>query len=286
MVPPLISTQELADALIGGQAPVVLDVRWALGGPPGIDLYQQGHIPSASFVDLDRELAAPPGPGRHPLPEAAAFQAAMRQHGVSESRSVVVYDAGSSTSAARAWWDLKYFGHPDVRVLDGGYAAWVAEGRPFVVGDDMRGTPLAHPPGDFAAVPGGLPMVDAAGALDLAARGVLIDSRAPERFRGEVEPVDAVAGHIPGATNLPTTGNVDSTGHFLRADALRSRFAGVGAKPAVAVGAYCGSGVTAAHTVLALSVAGIDAALYVGSWSEWITDPSRPVATGPEAPPS
>jgi thiosulfate/3-mercaptopyruvate sulfurtransferase len=282
MVPPLISTQELADALIGRQAPVVLDIRWALGGPPGIDQYRRGHIPGASFVDLDKELAAPPGPGRHPLPEAAGFQTAMRRHGVGASRPVVVYDAGNSTAAARGWWDLKYFGHPDVRVLDGGYAAWVAEGRPIAAGDaDSAEAPPRD--ADFVAAPGGLPIVDAAGASDLAVRGVLIDSRAPERFRGEAEPVDAVAGHIPGAANLPTTGNVDPTGHFLSVEALRSRFAGVGAKPAVAVGAYCGSGVTAAHTVLALSVAGIDSALYVGSWSEWITDPSRPVATGPEA---
>jgi thiosulfate/3-mercaptopyruvate sulfurtransferase len=215
MIPPLISTQELADALLGVQPPIVLDIRWALGGPPGIGQYRSGHITGASFVDLDEELAAPPGPGRHPLPDAATFQAAMRRHGVSASRPVVVYDAGNSTAAARAWWDLKYFGHPDVRVLDGGYAAWVAEGRPIAASD--ADSPEEPPPeGDFVAVPGGLPIVDAA----------------------------------------------------------------------VAVGAYCGSGVTAAHTVLALAVAGIDSALYVGSWSEWITDPSRPVATGPEAPAS
>jgi thiosulfate/3-mercaptopyruvate sulfurtransferase len=207
----------------------------------------------------------------------------MRRHGVSASRPVIVYDAGNSTAAARGWWDLRYFGHPDVRVLDGGYAAWVAEGRPIATGD---GESSAGPSswGDFVAVPGGLPIIDAARVSEVAARGVLIDARAPERFRGEVEPVDVVAGHIPGAANLPTTGNVDSTGHFLPAGALRSRFAGVGATQPVPVGAYCGSGVTAAHTVLALSVAGIDSALYVGSWSEWITDPSRPVATGPEAP--
>jgi thiosulfate/3-mercaptopyruvate sulfurtransferase len=283
MVPPLISTQELADALVGPRPPVVLDIRWALGGPPGVGQYRIGHIRGASFVDLDKELAAPPGTGRHPLPEAAKFQAAMRGHGVSASRPVVVYDAGNSTAAARGWWDLKYFGHADVRVLDGGYAAWVAEGRP-IAASDAESTGGPPPEGDFVAVPGGLPIVDAAGASDVAARGVLIDSRAPERFRGEVEPVDAVGGHIPGATNLPTTGNVDALGHFLPAEALRSRFAGVGANPAVAVGAYCGSGVTAAHTVLALAVAGIGSALYVGSWSEWITDPSRPVATGPEAP--
>jgi len=281
MVTPLISTQGLNDAMQGPRPPLVLDIRWALGAPPGIEEYRRGHVPGASYVDLDKELAGTPGPGRHPLPDAAAFQAAMRRHGVSAKRPVVVYDAGTSTAAARAWWDLKYFGHPDVRVLDGGYAAWVAENRPIATGEDETAAdPSAE--GDFDAAPGGMPILNAEGASGVAAQGVLIDARAPERFRGDVEPVDRIAGHIPGAANLPTAGNVDSTGHFLPADVLRSRFAGLGAKPAVPVGTYCGSGVTAAHTVLALAVAGIDASLYVGSWSEWITDSSRPVATGTE----
>ena len=274
MVTPLISTAELAGALEGPDPPTVLDVRWSLGGPAGAALFEAGHIPGASFVDLDRELAGAPGAGRHPLPDAAAFQAAMRSHGVSATRPVVVYDAGPGLSAARAWWDLRYFGHRDVRLLDGGYAAWVAEGRAVTASGPA---PVA---GDFTASPGHMAVVDAAGAAALAGQGVLLDVRAPERFRGEVEPVDPVAGHIPGARNLPAAANVDAGGRFLPPADLAARFAAVGATPAVQVGAYCGSGVNAAQAVLALELGGIDAALYVGSWSDWVSDERRPVATG------
>ena len=274
MVTPLISTAQLAAALQAGAPPTILDVRWALGGPPGVEDFRRGHIPGAQFVDLDTELAAPPGPGRHPLPEPSAFQAAMRSHGVSASRPVIVYDAATGMAAARAWWTLRYFGHSDVYVLDGGLAAWQAAGQTVTTAE----TPAEE--GDFDAVAGSMPVLDAVAAARLAADGVLIDARAPERFRGAVEPVDAVAGHIPGARNVPAAGNNEADGRFLSQDELRRRFAAVGAIPGVSVGAYCGSGVVAAQEVLALSVAGIDAALYVGSWSEWITDPARPVATG------
>ncbi len=274
MVSALISADELSQALVTS-APVLLDVRWAAGGPPGRDEYERGHIPGARFVDLDRELAGPPGPGRHPLPEPGAFTASMRGHGVWRSGPVVVYDASSGTSAARAWWLLRYFGHPSVRLLDGGYAAWVHGG-----GGVATGYPPPAPAGDFDGVPGQMPVLDAEGAARLASSGVLLDARAPERFRGEVEPIDRVGGHIPGARNLPTGGNAGPDGHFLTTGALRSRFAAVGVEPGVPVGAYCGSGVTAAHEVFAAEVAGIPAALYVGSWSDWITDPDRPIATG------
>jgi thiosulfate/3-mercaptopyruvate sulfurtransferase len=274
MVTPLISAAQLDTALQAGVPITILDVRWALGGPPGIDAFRRGHIPGARFVDLDAELAAPPGPGRHPLPQPAAFQAAMRSHGVTKAQPVVVYDAATGMAAARAWWTLRYFGHPDVRVLDGGLAAWEAAGKPLSSAE-------THPEaGDFEAVPGSMPLLDAAAAAQLAVDGTLIDARARERFRGDVEPVDPVAGHIPGARNLPAAGNNDADGRFLSAEELRRRFATVGAIPGTNVGAYCGSGVVAAQEVLALSVAGIDAALYIGSWSHWITDPERPVATG------
>jgi thiosulfate/3-mercaptopyruvate sulfurtransferase len=177
-------------------------------------------------------------------------------------------------AAARAWWTLRYFGHPDVHVLDGGLAAWRAAGQTLTTAE----TPSAE--GDFEAIPGFMPVLDAVAAARLATDGVLIDARASERFRGEVEPVDAVAGHIPGARNVPAAGNNDADGRFLSEEELRRRFATVGAIPGTSVGAYCGSGVVAAQEVLALSVAGIDAALYVGSWSDWITDPERPVAKG------
>ena len=255
--------------------PVLLDVRWSLAGPPGIEDYRRGHIPGAAFVDLDRELAAPPGAGRHPLPDPAGFGRAMRAHGVSRSRGIVVYDAATGMAAARAWWLLRYFGHPDVRLLDGGFAAWQAEGRPVSTDEP------APAPGDFVAEPGHMPLLDADDAAALARSGVLLDARAAERFRGDVEPIDPVPGHIPGARSAPSDQNVEASGHFRDGAALRSRFEALGVVPGVAVGAYCGSGVTAAHEVLALTLAGAEnPALYAGSWSEWITEPSRPVARG------
>jgi thiosulfate/3-mercaptopyruvate sulfurtransferase len=269
----LVSPAALADELACGSVPVLLDVRWRLGGPPGLDSYGEGHLPGAVFVDLDRDLAAPPGPGgRHPLPDPAAFEKAMRAAGVSQDRPVVVYDDRDATAAARAWWLLRYHGHENVRVLDGGYQAWVAAGLPVSTAD-----PAAEP-GDFTARPGHMPVLDATGAASMARTGLLLDARAGERYRGEHEPVDPVAGHIPGAVSAPTADNVNPDGTFRSSAELAGRFAALGAE--ANVGAYCGSGVTAAHEVLALALAGIPAALYVGSWSNWITDPARPVATG------
>jgi thiosulfate/3-mercaptopyruvate sulfurtransferase len=272
----LVSAESLAADLASGPGPVVLDVRWYLGGPPGIDSYRRGHIPTAVFTDLDRVLAGPPGPGgRHPLPEPAAFQAAMRAAGVRQDRAVVVYDDGDSTIAARGWWTLRYFGHQNVRVLDGGYRAWVSAGLA-----ETQAEP-GPAPGDFSARPGHMPVLDAAGAQATALTGRLLDARSAERYRGETEPVDPVAGHIPGAVSAPTTGNVNADGTFAGAAELAARFAALGVTgDGTAVGAYCGSGVTAAHEVLALALAGLPAALYVGSWSNWVADPDRPVATG------
>jgi thiosulfate/3-mercaptopyruvate sulfurtransferase len=271
----LIDAAELSAALASAHPPALLDVRWQLGGPPGIEAYRAGHLPSAVFVDLDRDLADPPGPGgRHPLPDTDRFQAAMRRYGVRGDRAVVVYDQRDATAAARAWWLLGYHGHPDVRVLDGGYDGWVASG--FEVTTEVA----APDPGDFTARPGHRPLLDAAGAAGVARDGILLDARAPERFRGEVEPVDPVAGHIPGARSAPATGNLSGDGHLRPPEELRERFAALGVLDDRPVGAYCGSGVVAASELLALEVAGHDAALYVGSWSDWITDPSRPVATG------
>lgn len=270
------------DALLPQLSDVVLvDVQWNLttaGGPPGRDLYAAAHLPGAHHVDLDAELAGPPGPdGRHPLPTAQAVEAAMRRCGASNGSRIVVYDQDVSYAAARAWWVLQYFGAPDVRVLDGGLAAWVAAGLPTATE-----IPAAAA-GSFEARAGQLPVLDADGAAAVARDGVLLDARAPERFRGETEPIDPVAGHIPGAVNAPTVDNAQADGRFLDAETLRNRYSRLGIAPGDTtrpVGAYCGSGVTAAHEVLALHEAGIEAALYVGSWSDWVTDPSRPVATG------
>ncbi|WP_214108844.1 sulfurtransferase [Acrocarpospora catenulata] len=270
---PLITPDELRPLLDGPST--VLDVRWRLAGPTGIESYREGHIPGAVFCDLDRDLAGEPGSGgRHPLPAAEHFQAAMRRLGVRGDRPVIVYDEADSTAAARAWWVLRYFGHPDVRVLDGGLRAWTQAGLP--VTEDIP----EPAEGDFAAVPGGMPVLTAAEAADLARNGVLLDARALERYLGKTEPIDPVAGHIPSAVNAPTAQNVEPGGRFHNPEFLRERFIALGAVAGVPIGAYCGSGVTAAHEILALELAGLPAALYVGSWSHWITDPDRPVATG------
>ncbi|MFI0216997.1 sulfurtransferase [Streptomyces lydicus] len=274
----IITATELASELAGATPPVLLDVRYQLGGPPGRPVYEAGHLPGAVYVDLDSELAGPPGAaGRHPLPDLDVFAGAMRAAGVRADRPVVVYDGGQGWAAARAWWLLRWSGHPDVRVLDGGLAAWQAAGK------ELSTDKEAPQAGDFTPAPGALPLLTADGAAALARRGVLLDARAGERYRGEVEPIDRVAGHIPGAVSAPTTENVAEGGTVFRdASELAERFAALGATADAEVGVYCGSGVSAAHQVLALAVAGVPAALYVGSWSEWTADPARPVATGPQ----
>jgi len=263
------------DGAGGRDEPVVLDVRWRLVGPRGSADYRESHLPGAVYVDLDADLCGPPGAGgRHPLPDPAALQAVLRRAGVSADRPVVVYDLGDGTAAARAWWTLRWAGLTDVAVLDGGWAAWTAAGLPVTAE-----VPVPKP-SDLVVQPGGMPVLDAAAAAAVASDGVLLDVRAPERYRGETEPIDPVAGHIPGAVNLPTGVHLGPGGLLRTAGELRARFEAAGVRDGVPVGAYCGSGVTAAHTVLALTVAGHTPALYVGSWSDWITDPSRPIATG------
>ncbi|HEX2772487.1 MAG TPA: sulfurtransferase [Micromonosporaceae bacterium] len=274
----LIDVPELARALAADDPPTVLDVRWRLAGPPARDDYAAAHVPGAVFVDLDTELCGRPGAGgRHPLPDPAALQRALRAAGVREDHPVVVYDGGDGPSAARAWWTLRWAGHRRVRVLQGGFLAWQAAGQP------VSSEPPSPPPGDVTVRPGALPVLDAGEAAALAAGdGVLIDVRAGERFRGETEPIDPVAGHIPGSVNLPVADQTGADGRYPAADDLRERFGAAGVAADRPVGAYCGSGVTAAQTVFALHLAGRpDAGLYVGSWSHWITDPDRPVATGP-----
>ena len=273
MTDSLISVPELAEALASPEPPTVLDIRFRLAGPPTRADYVAAHIPGAAFVDLDADLCGKPGAGgRHPLPEPEALQEAMRAVGVRDDRAVVAYDAGESQAAARLWWTLRWAGHARVRVLDGGFAAWRAGKRPVEPGTV---TPAR---GDFTVRPAGMPVLDAADAARVARTGVLFDVRVPTRYRGEEEPIDPVAGHIPGAVNLPVAELMGPDGHLLSGPALRERFAAAGLVPDRPVGAYCGSGVTAANTILALTEAGVpDPALYVGSWSHWITDSGRPV---------
>jgi thiosulfate/3-mercaptopyruvate sulfurtransferase len=276
---PLVSTTDLA-ALLGNPAtpapPVLLDIRWRLGGPPGRQEYAAGHLPGAVYLDLDTDLAGPPGAGgRHPLPAPADLQRVLRAAGVRAGTPVVVYDDADGSIAARAWWLLRWAGHTPVALLDGGYRAWLAENRPTT-------TDIPHPePGDIEVRPGHLPTLDADTAASLATTGVLLDARAPERYRGETEPVDPRAGHIPGARNAPFAFHTTETGRWRTPADLAAHFAALGVRSGEPVGAYCGSGVTASSVVLALELAGLGpAALYPGSWSHWCTDPDRPVATG------
>jgi thiosulfate/3-mercaptopyruvate sulfurtransferase len=273
----LITPDELAERLRAGMAPVVLDVRWSLAEPDGTAAFRAGHVPGAVYVDLDTELADHhvTGLGRHPLPTEEALTLAMRRWGLHDHDEVVVMDDLGNQSAARAWWLLRHAGVEHVRMLDGGLAAWSAAGYPLDTGE------VTPDPGDATAHYGGMPVLQIDDAAGVPSSGVLLDARAVERYRGEVEPVDPKAGHIPGAVSAPSAATLDADGRFLPAATLRERFAALGAEPGVTVGAYCGSGVTAAHTVAALAIAGVDAALFPGSWSEW-SNTDRPVATGSE----
>jgi thiosulfate/3-mercaptopyruvate sulfurtransferase len=290
----LISAEELHRRLAAadGRRPVVLDVRWVLGDPHGQEHYLERRIPGSLYVDLEKDLAAPASPeeGRHPLPAPEAFQAAARGWGLHKRDEVVVLDDNGGLAAARAWWLLRWAGHEEVRLLDGGLGAWVAAGY------ELHGTqePLPAPePGDVELGSGHMPTLDIDAAAGFPEHGVLLDARAGERYRGETEPVDPKAGHIPGALSAPTGENLREDGRFKEPEELRARFAGLGvdgadggdaaAGSADVVAVYCGSGVTAAHEVAALAVAGIEAALYPGSWSQWSNRPDRPVATGPQA---
>ena len=262
----LVSTDAIPD---GAR---LLDTRLAHGSPTGRELYEAGHLPGAAYVDLDEALAEPPGVGgRHPLPSRERLVAALRAAGVRRGDTVVVYDDGPATAASRLWWLLRDHGHDDVMVLDGGVAAWRADGR------EVSTEPVHPEPGDWDGEPGHLPVADESDVRRAAARGDLVDVRAPERYRGESEPLDPVAGHIPGAVNRPLAGNTGADQRFRPPEELAERFDGLDE-----VVAYCGSGVTATQTILALELTGRSATLYPGSWSGWIADPDRPVAIGVE----
>lgn len=271
---PLVSAHDLRDLLTAPGTVTLLDVRYRLGGASGPDEFARGHLPGARYVDLDRDLADPPGErGRHPLPDPDRFVEAMRRAGVHDGRPVVVYDDWAGRAAARCWWLLRHYGHGDVRVLDGGWPAWRELDGAVETGPETAGEP-----GDFTGAPGNLPTLEADDVLAFAASGTLIDAREPERYRGEVEPIDPVAGHIPGAVNVPTSSNLHRDGTFRSPAALREVYGETDGP----VATYCGSGVTAAHDLLALATIGVDAVLYPGSWSEWVADRNRPVAGGEE----
>ena len=275
MTGPLVTPDWLRERL-GDPALRIVDCRYRLGEPgAGEALWRGAHIPGAAFMDLDRDLAGPPGErGRHPLPDAAAFEAAARGAGIGADTLVVAYDEAAEGGAARLWWLLRHFGHTDVTVLDGGLRGWREQGG------ELRGGDEQIQPGDFrAAAPdetASTEELEGLGALpghiarkSASPSRVLLDARAPERYRGEVEPIDPVAGHIPGAVNLPFA-DLAPGGRFLPADELRARFEAAGVASGDEAVAYCGSGVTACVVALAGEVAGIGATrLYPGSWSEW-----------------
>ncbi|BDI07610.1 sulfurtransferase [Sphaerotilus microaerophilus] len=282
---PLISAAELQPLLDRIGRVCLLDARFDLAQPEaGESAYRQAHLPGALYAHLERDLSAmPPAPalcgGRHPLPTPQAFARTVAAFGITPATPVVVYDASGGMYAARAWWLLRWLGHQSVAVLDGGLPAWVAAGGALESGE-RRPVPAAEP------YP--LPAAPALATItaDELQRGLgavtLVDARGPERYRGDVEPLDPVAGHIPGALNRPFTSNLGPDGRFLDAAALRAAFTALlGERAGGEVIHQCGSGVTACHNLLAMAAAGLgDGVLYAGSWSEWCRDPARPVARG------
>ncbi|HKV96792.1 MAG TPA: sulfurtransferase [Gammaproteobacteria bacterium] len=277
----LIDAKTLARQLNSGWC--IFDCRFALSDPSaGERAYAAGHIPGARYLHLDRDLASPvtPASGRHPLPDAEILAAKLAGAGVGADTQVVAYDDAAGAFAARLWWLLRWLGHPQVAVLDGGWAEWLREGRPV-----SHEPPPESARGNFRARPDDRKWLSSGSVLRRVHAGIgrLLDARAAERFRGEQEPIDAVAGHVPSAVNLPYLGNISGNGRFQSAETLRTRFlaAFAGAASGETV-CMCGSGVTACHNLLAMEVAGLSGGrLYAGSWSEWIRDPSRPVARGP-----
>jgi thiosulfate/3-mercaptopyruvate sulfurtransferase len=277
----LITVAELADLIAAGDPVTILDVRWRLDEPDGHPAYVQCHLPGAVYVSLEDELSdhTVTGRGRHPLPSGRSVETSARRWGVRQGVPTVVYDDWNRAGSARAWWVLTAAGLTDVRILDGGLSAWRSAAGSLATG------PVTPPPGDATALhddlyDGALP-TSTAQQLDVADI-TLLDARAPERFRGDLEPVDRVAGHIPGARNLPSSAVLDGDGTFLAAGALAELLSDHDIGPDDRLGAYCGSGVTASITVAALAALGRQAALFPGSWSEWISDPARAVARGSE----
>jgi len=276
-MPLLITATELARERAASDTLRILDVRWRLDRPDGRPEYRQGHIPGAVYVDLDSQLAlhGAATDGRHPLPTRQALQDAARSWGINPGDSVVVYDDLNNFSAARAWWLLTHAGLRNVRLLDGALPGWTAAGFELAAGEE----PVT--PGEVELGWDGLPAVDMAEVADLTVTGVVLDSRAPERYRGDVEPIDPRGGHIPGARTAPATENVDADGRFLPAEQLREKFLAAGVQEDRPVAVYCGSGVVATHNVVALTLAGFAPILYPGSFSQWSNHPDRPVALGP-----
>jgi thiosulfate/3-mercaptopyruvate sulfurtransferase len=277
---PLIDVESL-QRLLGAPTLAILDCRFDLGRPQaGRTAFLAAHIPGARFADLNADLAGPvtAHSGRHPLPPPEVFAARLGSLNVGNDSQVVAYDESNASFAARAWWMLRWLGHSDVAVLEGGFRAWMAAGGALQTGEPPPGTRHFTAHVDPTAV---LSSEQVAAALK-DSQPLLVDARAAERYAGAVEPIDAVAGHVPGAVNHPFTSNLAPDGRFLPSQELRRRWEQrlAGGSPQKLI-AMCGSGVTACHNLLSLEVAGLSGAkLYAGSWSEWIRDPTRPVRVG------
>ncbi len=283
----LVSTDIVAEH-IGDPAWAVVDCRFDLRAPArGHSDYLAAHIPGAVYADLDADLSSPVRPsetGRHPLPDMARLIERLGQWGVDESVQVVVYDDAGGMYAGRLWWLLRLLGHEAVAVLDGDWRAWQREGRPTQGGEEARPPRTFTPNAAAGARLAGIVDADAIAAALGSDELLLLDARGADRYRGENETMDPVGGHIPGAQSAPFVDNLDTDGHWLDAETLRGRYAALlGNRPPTEVVAYCGSGVSACHTLLALEIAGIAGGrLYPGSWSHWITDARHPVAAGAE----
>ena len=273
---PLVSVDWLAANLTDPSLRIA-DVRWSLAGPPGAERYAAGHLPGSVFLDAGLELSSPgEGPGRHPVPSAVKLASILGKRGIGNEHVVVAYDDAGGSIAARLWWLFRHFGHGGTcAVLDGGNPAWTDAGLPLETGSP------SHPAESWTPGEPGDDLVDIDDVVAIRdGETLLLDARAGERYRGETEPIDPRAGHIPGAVSAPFAANLGTDGRFLSADALRARYGSLGAGERQVV-AYCGSSLSATHDLLALELAGIGGGrLYEGSWSDWSSDPSRPVATG------
>lgn len=282
MTATLTSAAELVHRLNAREDITILDVRWRIDQTDGHTEFEHGHIPGAVYVDLESELTDHhvTGRGRHPLPSIDALTTSARRWGIRADVSVIIYDNWNNVPAARAWWLLTAAGIPNVSVLDGGWTAWLA------ARGDVETQFAAPALGNITLIPpdlttGALPTITADQALEWASEKILLDARAEERYLGQIEPIDPVAGHIPGAVNIPAADVLTEDGRFTTPAELRTRLADAGIDGTAPVAVYCGSGINASQLILALHQVGIDAALFPGSWSEWTSNPQRPTASIP-----
>lgn len=271
----LVSVAELATEAASDAPPRLLDVRWRLNEPEGRPAYLRSHLPGAVYVDLERELSrlGHPEEGRFPLPDVEHLELAARRWGLNQGDRVVVYDDNDGVTAARAWWLLRRHG-VDVRVLDGGFRAWLDSGEQLARGDQVS------PPGDLTLGPPQLPAASIEEVATAPRSGYLVDVRAPQQYRGQSRGLEPDGGHIPGAVNIPTVTHISATGGLLPPDRIRDTLQSHGLEPGRPVTIYCNNGIASMHSALAFETAGYRARVYAGGWSQWSRTPGRPIAVG------